>query len=84
MASEEAPPPKKPTRLAIGVEGGFDGGVEPVEYQEETALVILPEFVAIPLPNPALPPQVSVGTVPGGVWPRRLQLHHFVVIVVWE
>lgn len=59
VASEEAPPPKKPTRLAIGVEGGFDGGVEPVEYQEETALVILPEFVAIPLPNPALPPQVQ-------------------------
>ena len=63
MASEEAPPPKKPTRLAIGMEGGFDGGVEPVEYQEETALVILPEFFSIPLPNPALPTQVSQVTL---------------------
>ena len=28
--SVEAPPAKKPTRLAIGIEGGFDGGITEV------------------------------------------------------
>ena len=58
---EEEPPQKKPTRLAIGVEGGFDAGVvEKAEYEDHTSIVILPEYQTIPLPSPALPQKVCV------------------------
>ena len=53
-SSDEAPPSKKPTRMAIGVEGGFDGGVVKREYQEELVFVVLPEETVIPLP-PSIP-----------------------------
>ena len=56
---EEEPPQKKPTRLAIGVEGGFDAGVvEKAEYEDHTSIVILPEYQTISLPSPALPQKV--------------------------
>uniref|UniRef100_A0A8C7ZGE7 Ubiquitin carboxyl-terminal hydrolase n=1 Tax=Oryzias sinensis TaxID=183150 RepID=A0A8C7ZGE7_9TELE len=35
------PPKKKPTRLAIGIEGGFD--VELEQYEEDVKVVLLPE-----------------------------------------
>ncbi|KAJ8354940.1 hypothetical protein SKAU_G00225070 [Synaphobranchus kaupii] len=35
------PPKKKPTRLAIGIEGGFD--VEQDQYEEEVKVVLLPD-----------------------------------------
>ena len=57
---EEAPPAKKPTRLAIGVEGGFDGGVEKVEFEEQLSVVVMPERASISLPNDQLPQKVSV------------------------
>ena len=58
---EEEPPQKKPTRLAIGMEGGFDGGVvEKAEYEDHTSIVILPEYQTIPLPSPDLPQKVGV------------------------
>ncbi|KAG8435759.1 hypothetical protein GDO86_013629 [Hymenochirus boettgeri] len=41
------PPRKKPTRLAIGMEGGFDMSDEQCEYEETMTLVILPEFLEI-------------------------------------
>ncbi|XP_060618597.1 ubiquitin carboxyl-terminal hydrolase 5 isoform X1 [Anolis sagrei] len=42
------PPRKKPTRLAIGVEGGFDIPEEKYEYDEHVKIVILPEHLDIP------------------------------------
>ncbi|XP_074015224.1 ubiquitin carboxyl-terminal hydrolase 5 isoform X5 [Numenius arquata] len=42
------PPRKKPTRLAIGVEGGFDITEEKFEYDEDVKIVILPEHLDIP------------------------------------
>lgn len=57
---DEAPPTKKPTRLAIGVEGGFSGGVEKVEWEESFSLVVLPEFTVIPLPNTQLAQKVCM------------------------
>ncbi len=57
---DEAPPTKKPTRMAIGVEGGFDGGVEKVEFEESYSLVVLPEFATIVLPEAQLPQKVSI------------------------
>ena len=56
---EEAPPAKKPTRLAIGVEGGFDGGVEKVEYEEQLSVVAMPERTTVSLPNEQLPQKVE-------------------------
>ena len=59
----EAPPPKKPTRLALGVEGGFDGGAEPEEEWEEFhEIVLLPTKATVPFPNTDLPLKVPVQT----------------------
>ncbi|MEJ1279913.1 hypothetical protein NN561_010850 [Cricetulus griseus] len=41
------PPRKKPTRLAIGVEGGFDLTEEKFEYEEDVKIVILPDYLEI-------------------------------------
>ena len=57
---EEGPPTKKPTRLAIGVEGGFDGGVEKAEFEEQLCVVVMPERTTISLPNDQLPQKVSI------------------------
>ena len=55
----EAPPAKKPTRLALGVEGGFDGGAEPeVEWAESHQIVVMPTKAAVPYPNADLPQKV--------------------------
>ena len=55
----EAPPAKKPTKLALGVEGGFDGGAEPeVEWAESHQIVVMPTKAAVPYPNADLPQKV--------------------------
>lgn len=53
-------PEKKITRLAIGLEGGFDpdSSKPKFEYIDHYSIVILPEFITIPWPNQDLPPQV--------------------------
>ena len=47
----DEPPTKKPTRLAIGVEGGFSGGVEKVyisvTVKQNTTGVVVRRFVVI-------------------------------------
>lgn len=49
-------PEKKVTRLAIGVEGGFDPDVgNKFETQETLSIVVLPEFFTLPWPNTDLP-----------------------------
>lgn len=55
--SEERPS-KKPTLLAIGVEGGF----EPKEkrYKDEYSVVVLPSFEEFPYPSNDLPDQVAM------------------------
>ncbi|KAG5255067.1 Ubiquitin carboxyl-terminal hydrolase [Salix suchowensis] len=49
-------PLKKPTHLAIGVDGGFDNN-EP-EYEETHNTVILPDYVTLPFPSVELPEKV--------------------------
>ncbi|XP_033642208.1 ubiquitin carboxyl-terminal hydrolase 5-like [Asterias rubens] len=50
----------KPTRLAIGVEGGFDvEDQNQYEYEEAHSVVILPDFVVIPLPCTDLPIKIQ-------------------------
>ncbi|GLU23463.1 hypothetical protein SLE2022_394640 [Rubroshorea leprosula] len=51
-------PLKKPTLLAIGVEGGFDNN-EP-EYEESYSIVILPNYVTLPFPSVELPEKVRL------------------------
>ena len=45
------------------MEGGFDGGVEKVEYEESYSLLVLPEFTIIPLLDPQLPQKVWVACI---------------------
>nr|GEX60884.1 ubiquitin carboxyl-terminal hydrolase 14 isoform X1 [Tanacetum cinerariifolium] len=51
-------PLKKPTLLAIGIDGGFDNQ-EP-EYDETYSIVILPDYVTFPFPSVALPEKVRL------------------------
>lgn len=54
-------PEKKITRLAIGVEGGFDPacGKPKFTYTDHYSVVVLPGFHTFPWPNPALPEIVN-------------------------
>lgn len=51
-------PLKKPTLLAIGVDGGFDNNE--VEYEETYSIVILPDYVTLPFPSVELPEKVRL------------------------
>lgn len=55
-------PEKKITRLAIGVDGGFDpdAGRKKFDIKDTQQIVILPEFVTIPWPNDNLPEKVWI------------------------
>ncbi len=55
---EEDSDKPKPTRLAIGVEGGFDVDNKKFEYEEHHSVVVLPDWIIIPLPDTALPAEV--------------------------
>lgn len=57
------PPKKKPTKLAIGVEGGFDLDDNKLEYEDIYTLVVLhqdKENSVIFLPNEQIPEQVQM------------------------
>lgn len=60
-------PEKKITRLAIGVEGGFDPqlGHKKFEFHDVYHVCVLPSFTMLPWPNPELPELViqSVQTI---------------------
>ncbi|KAI1885774.1 hypothetical protein AGOR_G00207260 [Albula goreensis] len=57
------PPKKKPTRLAIGIEGGFD--VEQDQYEEEVKVVLLPDRQEVT--------SEDLATMPGAVKDRVSQ-----------
>ncbi|XP_019862699.1 PREDICTED: ubiquitin carboxyl-terminal hydrolase 5-like [Amphimedon queenslandica] len=59
QATDDPPPEKKPTRLAIGVEGGFTGGIEKVEYEEEYKLLVNSKPIPWPCPDLIVPPKVQ-------------------------
>ncbi|KAJ1526653.1 hypothetical protein ONE63_008237 [Megalurothrips usitatus] len=54
-------PEKKITRLAIGVDGGFDPDASRKKYdiKDHQQIVILPDFVTIPWPNEDLPDKIK-------------------------
>jgi len=47
------------TKLAIGVEGGFQTDEKRFTFQEHNSVVVLPGWDNFPLPNPELPEIVS-------------------------
>ncbi|CAI7856643.1 unnamed protein product [Closterium sp. NIES-54] len=51
---DKEPPSKKPTLLAIGVEGGFNPEKE-VQYETRYSVVLLPDKLELPYPNNDLP-----------------------------
>ncbi|KAJ8490656.1 hypothetical protein OPV22_012377 [Ensete ventricosum] len=51
-------PLKKPTLLAIGVDGGFDH--EETEYEETYSIVLLPDYMSLPFPSVELPEKVRL------------------------
>lgn len=55
--SAELEPEKKITRLAIGVEGGFQLEAK-YEYEEKNSIMVFPGPIQIALPNAELPLQV--------------------------
>lgn len=57
VVSEDRPS-KKPTILAIGVEGGFGSG-DP-EYEETYNIVVLPEYASLLFPSVELPEKVRL------------------------
>ncbi|ESR65257.1 ubiquitin carboxyl-terminal hydrolase 14 [Citrus sinensis] len=58
LVAPEDRPSKKPTLLAIGVEGGFDNNE--AEYDETHSIVILPEYVTLSYPSVELPEKVRL------------------------
>ncbi|KAL5005091.1 hypothetical protein ScPMuIL_018547 [Solemya velum] len=53
-------PEAKPTKIAIGVEGGFHPGEKQYEFEESNSITVLPDWTEIPLPNPDLPDTVQL------------------------
>lgn len=63
-ADDEPPAEKRPTKMAIGVEGGFDVDKPKVEYETITSLIITDTAgniqARIPLPDASLPLNVQL------------------------
>ncbi|XP_062077898.1 ubiquitin carboxyl-terminal hydrolase 14 isoform X2 [Humulus lupulus] len=51
-------PLKKPTLLAIGVDGGYDNNE--IEYEETYSIVIIPDYAILPFPSVELPEKVRL------------------------
>jgi len=56
----DAPTERKVTRLAIGVDGGFDPDAENTKYRtiENYSIIILPSFKSFPIETTELPKNV--------------------------
>ncbi|XP_078443561.1 ubiquitin-specific protease 14 isoform X2 [Wolffia australiana] len=57
VVSEDRPL-KKPTLLALGVDGGFDN--QEFEYEETLKIIVLPGHVSLPFPSVELPEKVRL------------------------
>lgn len=60
VVSDEAVPQEKPTKLAIGVEGGFQTDDKKFTFEEHNSVVVLPDWKIFPLPDPDLPQLVQM------------------------
>ncbi len=59
-AGTSPPPSKRPTKLGIGVEGGFALEADEWDISEEYNLVILPGFEVVPLDTPGVPERIQL------------------------
>ncbi|CAL1541737.1 unnamed protein product [Lymnaea stagnalis] len=59
IPKDETSTADKPTKLAIGVEGGFQTDDKRFEFEEHVAIVILPQWYQIPFPHENIPQQVQ-------------------------
>ncbi|XP_059141257.1 ubiquitin carboxyl-terminal hydrolase 5-like isoform X2 [Physella acuta] len=50
---------EKPTKLAIGVEGGFLTDEKRIEFEDKTSIVLLPHWLEVPFPNEKIPGKVQ-------------------------
>jgi len=50
----------EPTKMAIGVEGGFQTDDKKFEFEEQTSIVVLPHTVDIPLSCQDIPPEAQI------------------------
>ncbi|CAG5125346.1 unnamed protein product [Candidula unifasciata] len=51
---------EKPSKLAIGVEGGFQTDEKRFEFEERASIVVLPQWFEIPYPSDGIPDQVQL------------------------
>lgn len=57
--AEDDAPAAAPTKLAIGVVGGFPTAEQQFDYEKAHHIVLLPEQARVPFPNPELPELIS-------------------------
>lgn len=60
VVSDETAPKEKVTKLAIGVEGGFQTDDKKFTFEENNSVVVLPGWKIFPLPDPELPQIVQM------------------------
>lgn len=58
-AESDEPEKKKVTRMAIGVEGGFDANTAQFEYEEKQSVVVLPSWTVLEYPDDNLPSAIQ-------------------------
>ncbi|XP_012943911.1 ubiquitin carboxyl-terminal hydrolase 5 [Aplysia californica] len=60
VPKDETAEEEKPTKMAIGVEGGFQTDEKRFEFEEKTSITILPQWHEIAFPNPQIPDQAQL------------------------
>ncbi|XP_052286427.1 ubiquitin carboxyl-terminal hydrolase 5-like isoform X2 [Dreissena polymorpha] len=60
VVTEDAPTESKVTKLAIGVEGGFQTDEKKIKFEEHNSVVVLPGWETFSLPNQDLPEIVQM------------------------
>lgn len=60
IPKNESSTSEQPTKLAIGVEGGFQTDEKRFEFEEKTSIVVLPQWYEVPYPHEKLPDQVQL------------------------
>lgn len=81
QGTDGEPPKKKPIRLAIGVEGGFDIGTKSYDIHDTESVYCLPTNTYIPFPNDSLPEKVKAA-VTGILTHQSVQAQE--AISAWE
>ncbi|GFS10810.1 ubiquitinyl hydrolase 1, partial [Elysia marginata] len=60
IPKDESNTAEKPTKLAIGVEGGFQTDEKRFEFEEKTSIVVLPQWYEVPFPSDKISDQLQL------------------------